>query len=169
MLLDQIEMLKLLISQINDFIYEAAANKVLMELVTIFQEVITINLHTADVLENRKDLENIDGPDLPEQVNSALIRCLSYLQELLELDLGSAEINIDIDLTVSEFQQEYEALGELLKSEAVLGAINMQQVQAATLYLATFRRVLRQYGKSLKYFVAIQQPEPEAVQLNLSN
>ena len=165
-LIQRIGLLGSLISQINEYISKAAANRVPQELIEIFQEVISINLHTSEVLENRAELELLEGRDLPDQVDSALTHCLPYLRRLLEIDMQSIDASDRVDLILLDFQQEYESLSGLLKTQVGAGIINMQQLQAVTRYLATFRRVVRQYGKSLKYFVDIQQPESGAAVQN---
>jgi phosphate:Na+ symporter len=153
----RVEVLNSLIAQIDEFISLTTANKIPAELAEFFQHVISVNLHTADVLDNRRELEQLSDEALPEEVRSVLTHLLSYLHQLLEVGVPSAGDTDPIDRILVEFQQEYENLGEELKAKVRSGDMNMHHLQSTIRYLATLRRVIRQFAKSLKYFAEMQR------------
>ena len=155
-LIERIDTLRNLIAQIDEFISAAASNQVPTELVGVFQQVISINLHASDVLDNRRELEQMDKLDLPEEVQSAIKHCLQYLDRLLSLESESPDYLDNLSALLLEFQVEYESLLEDLKLKTRSGVMKLLYLQATTRYLATLRRVIRQYEKTLRYFAGIE-------------
>ncbi len=162
-LVRRIALLEELVQQVNDFIAVAVANKVSPDLADFFQRVISLNLHIADVLDNRKDLEQLDERILPEEVRAILTHGLGYLQALLEVDLMQDDAFPAAERILDEFQQKYDETNADLIRKAQNAEINMQNLQATTRYLATLRRVIRGYVKSVRSFAVVHQgmPNPE--------
>ena len=154
--------MNLLIKNIDDFISHLSTKAIPREIGDLLQEAISINLHASNVLENRIDLDHMENEAMPEVIRRGIDGCVAYLQRLLEPPKEGQPAQSHEALLL-EFQAFYEQLLESLKAAARAGTISMRNLEGATRYLATLRRVVRQYAHALDWFDALYLFDPKVL------
>lgn len=150
-----LDALDLRLERISDFISEVSANRLPKEISRMLQEALGVNLHLATVIENRQVMEENSLSSLPAAVAEGVKSSLSFLQRINQSETGR-------DGLLLEYQVVYDDWLEQLKRSARHAEISMRDLENATRYLATLRRVVRQYAKARDWFDGMRQHNPEA-------
>ncbi len=158
----RIQSIQTLIERINDFVVEASVGEVPEEVARSFQEVIALNIHVANMLENYEEVCRHQRYHVNSEIDAEISSLANNLAHLVELGLSEDATNLDLSNFQEEFDQHYNNTFDRLRGAAQRGQISMRSMESATRYLATFRRIVRQYLKALGSLQHIKPGEVKA-------
>ena len=156
----RINSIRTLLGRINDFVVKASSGSVPEEVTRGFQEVIGLNIHVDNMMENLADFHSLQRDHLNAEMDEQIVRLLKILERLVRMAREEARIE-ELEVALQDFEQRYEQLFNLLRAAAQQNRVSMRSMEATTRYLATLRRIVRQYAKALRALTHLPDGLPQ--------
>lgn len=147
--LQQLQSIRALVGHINDFVASASSGSVPEEISRGFQEVVGLNIHIDNMIENLTDLRSLDPDHLTPDLDKAIGQLAEALADLVKL----AQTPVSPDQMgefLESFESKYQSVFDQLRHAGQFAQISMRSMESTIRYVATLRRIVRQYAKALR-------------------
>ena len=145
----ELHSIRVLVSRINDFVVSASSGSVPDEISQGFQEVVGLNIHVDNMMDNLADFRSLRRDHLNPRLDADMAELANLLETLMQM-AGGVILPEELDSFLRSFERTYEATFDRLRRAGQLGQINMRSMESTTRYAATLRRIVRQYAKALR-------------------
>lgn len=147
--LQELGSIRTLVGRINDFVVIASSGSVPEEISKGFQEVVGLNIHIDNMIENLIDLRSLDSDHLTPEIDEAIAQLARTLADLVKL--AQAPVSPDqLNEFLESFESRYQSVFDQLRHAGQFAQISMRSMESTIRYVATLRRIVRQYVKALR-------------------
>lgn len=147
--LQELQSIRTLVGRINDFVASASSGSVPEEVSRGFQEVVGLNIHVDNMIENLTDLRSLDPDHLTPDLDQSVAQLTEALADLVKL--AQAPVSPEqMEEFLEAFETKYQSVFDQLRHAGQFAQINMRSMESTIRYVATLRRIVRQYAKALR-------------------